>query len=183
MEKRVTGPNLWNLQCISLRKFSHAASKKKEGRKNSSELQCTLRLTYGFLTQKKSRKKHWPEHTETNLLGCSPRLLLHPFSVPPFCVFFLIILSFMYLLIKNRNPSEIPSALIKKEVPVFETSSLIKDKDFISKNEFGNQTILVNFFASWCEPCRIEHFYINKLSKKGIKIIGIKNSIIIVSLL
>ena len=91
----------------------------------------------------------------------------------PFCVFFLIILSFMYLLIKNRNPSEIPSALIKKEVPVFETSSLIKDKDFISKNEFGNQIILVNFFASWCEPCRIEHFYINKLSKKGIKVIGI----------
>ena len=91
----------------------------------------------------------------------------------PFCVFFLIILSFMYLIIKDRNPSEIPSTLIKKKVPEFETSSLIENKNFISEKEFTNQTILVNFFASWCEPCKIEHFYINKLSEKGIKIIGI----------
>ena len=91
----------------------------------------------------------------------------------PFCVFFLIILSFMYLIIKDRNPSEIPSTLIKEKVPEFETSSLIENKNFISEKEFTNQTILVNFFASWCEPCKIEHFYINKLSEKGIKIIGI----------
>ena len=34
--------------------------------------------------------------------------------------------------------------------------------------------MLVNFFATWCIPCRAEHSFIEKLSKdKNIKVIGI----------
>jgi len=51
---------------------------------------------------------------------------------------------------------------------------LLKNKKFISSNEFGNEIILVNFFATWCKPCREEHKYIIKLSKKNnLRIIGI----------
>ena len=89
-----------------------------------------------------------------------------------FFLFFLII--FFYLLIIDRNPSELPSTLLDKNVPKFETESLLKDKKFISSKEFGNEVLLVNFFATWCKPCRDEHIYIKRFSnEKEIKVIGI----------
>jgi len=89
-----------------------------------------------------------------------------------FFLFFLII--FFYLLIIDRNPSELPSTLLDKNIPKFETESLLKDKKFISSKEFGNEVLLVNFFATWCLPCRDEHIYIKRFSdEKGIRVIGI----------
>ena len=46
----------------------------------------------------------------------------------PSILFLLILLTFFYLLIIERNPSEIPSNLLDKNVPKFETESLLKDK-------------------------------------------------------
>jgi len=92
----------------------------------------------------------------------------------PSIFFLLILLIFFYLLIIDRNPTEIPSTLLDKNVPKFETKSLLKDKKFISSKEFGNEIILVNFFATWCKPCRDEHVYIKRFAnEKGIKVIGI----------
>ncbi len=92
----------------------------------------------------------------------------------PSLIFLLILLTFFYLLIIERNPSNIPSNLLNKNVPNFETNTLFSEKKFISSEEFGNETILVNFFATWCLPCREEHVYIKRFSDdKKIRIIGI----------
>ena len=87
--------------------------------------------------------------------------------------FALIIFIFFYLLIVEHNPSEIPSALINKKIPNFNSPSLLEKKYFLSKDEFGNETIIVNFFASWCLPCKAEHRYLKNFSENGLKIIGI----------
>ena len=93
--------------------------------------------------------------------------------IPSF-LFLLVLLTFFYLLIIERDPSEIPSNLLNKNVPKFETESLFKKEKFISSKEFGNEIILVNFFATWCLPCRDEHIYIKSFSdQKGIRVIGI----------
>jgi len=92
----------------------------------------------------------------------------------PAIIFISILLVFFYLLTIERNPSEIPSALINKKAPIFEAKSLLRDELFISSYEFENQIIIVNFFATWCKPCRQEHKFIKKLSKtQKAKIIGI----------
>ncbi len=92
----------------------------------------------------------------------------------PFIGFFLILLIFFYLLIIERNPSELPSTLINKKAPKFEAESLLRKDKFISSKEISNNTTLVNFFATWCKPCRDEHNYITNLSNKSkLKIIGI----------
>ena len=76
-------------------------------------------------------------------------------------------------MIKN-DPSELPSVLINQKAPKFETLSLLTNKKFLYEEAFNNDLKIVNFFASWCAPCRIEHKYIDQLSKeKGIKVIGI----------
>jgi len=92
----------------------------------------------------------------------------------PFILFILILSIFFYLLIIERNPLELPSNLLNKNVPNFETESLLKNKNFVSSKEFGNEIVLVNFFATWCKPCRDEHVYIKRFAhEKEIRVIGI----------
>ena len=92
----------------------------------------------------------------------------------PSIFFLLILLVFFYLLMIDRNPSELPSTLLDKNVPKFETESLLKEEKFISSEIFGKKITLVNFFATWCKPCRDEHKYIKDFSeKKRARIIGI----------
>ena len=92
----------------------------------------------------------------------------------PFILFLSVLFTLFYLLIIDRNPSKLPSNLLDKKVPNFETKSLFKNENFISSNEFGNEIILVNFFATWCKPCRNEHVYIKRFSEeKGIRVVGI----------
>ena len=94
--------------------------------------------------------------------------------IVPFIFFILILLVFFYLLTIERNPTELPSNLLNKNVPKFEVNSLIKKEKFISSEEFGNEIVLVNFFATWCKPCLKEHHYIKRFSnEEKISIIGV----------
>ena len=94
--------------------------------------------------------------------------------IAPSIIFLSILLILFYLLIIERNPSELPSNLIDKHVPNFEAETLLKRNKFVSSKEFGDEIILVNFFATWCKPCRDEHTYINRFSsEKKIRVIGI----------
>ena len=51
----------------------------------------------------------------------------------PFTLFILILITFFYLLIIERNPSEISSNLLNKNVPKFQTESLLKNEKFHKK--------------------------------------------------
>ena len=95
-------------------------------------------------------------------------------SIIPYITFISIILIFFYLLIIQRNPSEIPSVFINKEIPKFESSSILNKKIFVSSENFYNEVTLVNFFATWCKPCRDEHIFIKKFAEtNNIKVLGI----------
>ena len=92
----------------------------------------------------------------------------------PLGLFLLILLTFAYLLVIDRNPQEIPSNLINKKIPNFEANSLFKEEKFIFSQELKSEIVLINFFATWCKPCRDEHLYIKKFSEqKKIRVIGI----------
>ena len=92
----------------------------------------------------------------------------------PLGLFLLILLTFAYLLVIDRNPQAIPSNLINKKIPNFEANSLFKDEKFIFSQELKPEIVLINFFATWCKPCRDEHSYIKKFSEqKKIRVIGI----------
>jgi len=53
--------------------------------------------------------------------------------------------------------------LISKEIPEFSIESL-NGKKFTNLDIENEEVIILNFFASWCPPCRIEHPQLLKLS-------------------
>ncbi len=81
--------------------------------------------------------------------------------------FFLVIFFFsIYILYEGlqKDPNLVPSNLISKEIPEFSVESL-NGKKFTNLDIEDKEVIILNFFASWCPPCRIEHPQLLKLSK------------------
>jgi cytochrome c biogenesis protein CcmG/thiol:disulfide interchange protein DsbE len=76
----------------------------------------------------------------------------------------------------TRDPSTLPSALIDKPVPAFDLPSLEAagiQKPGLSSEDLTGKVQLVNVFASWCGPCRVEHPFLMKLAKDGVPIQGL----------
>ena len=79
-------------------------------------------------------------------------------------------------LLGNRDPTQLPSVLVSKLAPQT-TLQRLRQRDHINENsitlkEFRGQPLLVNFFASWCAPCRAEAPALEMISK-DIAIFGI----------
>lgn len=83
-----------------------------------------------------------------------------------------VVFAFMVLLFwkgLSGNPSELPSALIGKPVPAFSLPAIegLAIPGFDSAGLKQGRVTLVNIWASWCGPCRIEHPLLMELSKRG----------------
>ena len=72
----------------------------------------------------------------------------------------------------SRNPNQLPSVLIGKPAPDVPLPLLQSNQAELALDSYRGQPLLVNFFASWCIPCRAEAPALEQLSKQ-ISIIGI----------
>ncbi|HTZ36147.1 MAG TPA: DsbE family thiol:disulfide interchange protein, partial [Stellaceae bacterium] len=61
----------------------------------------------------------------------------------------------------------LPSALINEEAPRFDLPPLPGHDKGFSTADLEGHVSLVNAFASWCAPCRMEHPVLNALAKTG----------------
>lgn len=76
----------------------------------------------------------------------------------------------------SRDPTQLPSVLVDKPAPPTNLSKLAQNNSSVQSSvtlaSFRGEPLLVNFFASWCSPCRAEAPALEMLSKR-ISILGI----------
>jgi cytochrome c biogenesis protein CcmG/thiol:disulfide interchange protein DsbE len=86
-----------------------------------------------------------------------------PFILP--LLSFLLLAGYFALSLRpGHDPHELPSALIDKEAPPFQLAGL--NGDGIARDALRGQPVLINFFASWCVPCREEHPLLMRLAEQ-----------------
>ena len=99
----------------------------------------------------------------------------------PLIIFVALAAVFLVRLGDNSISTNVPSPLVGKPVPETTLEPLIGLKengqqlDGVRTDTLKNNgVIIVNVFASWCAPCRVEHPFLKEMAKRDdLKIIGI----------
>lgn len=72
----------------------------------------------------------------------------------------------------KRDPRVSPSAMVGKPMPALTLPDLDSGQP-VALADAARGPVLVNFFASWCAPCEVEHPQLMALKAQGVTVIGI----------
>ena len=91
----------------------------------------------------------------------------------------LIVFLFIFVLLVfynslNRETNYSTDYLVGNKLTNINLKSFDDNKIYTSEDIQKSRYTLINFWASWCAPCRVEHPYLMQLSKeKNLKILGV----------
>jgi len=87
------------------------------------------------------------------------------FYLLPLTIFLVLAVYFSVSLRPGHDIHELPSAMIEKPAPAFDLADL-GDSNKLALSGLKGHPVVINFFASWCVPCRIEHPLLMRLSQQ-----------------
>ncbi len=96
----------------------------------------------------------------------SPLMLLPP-------VIFAGIAAMFVVGMNRENPDALPSTLLGQQAPAVVVAQLADLPSFTDADLRDGKVKLVNFWASWCAPCRAEHPNLTQLQAEGVTIYGV----------
>jgi len=78
-----------------------------------------------------------------------------------------------YLGMQRDNPGEMRSVFIDRPAPVLPLTGLAGIPLLTAADLRTGEVTVVNFWASWCPPCRAEHPVLNQMAADGVRVAGI----------
>lgn len=96
----------------------------------------------------------------------------------PVLVFAVVAGYFLWGLGPERDPGAVPTAMIDKPTPTFDLAAVpgLDVPGLATADLQGGDVVMVNFFASWCVPCRAEHEHLSALTEEtGVPLFGINH--------
>ncbi len=78
-----------------------------------------------------------------------------------------------YLYALKRDPQVQPQALVGKMVPDLMLPTLAEGRPVGLRQAASEGPMIINFFASWCAPCAVEHPILMSLRGRGIRVVGV----------
>ncbi len=96
----------------------------------------------------------------------------------PVLIFLVVAGYFLWGLGPERDPKNIPTVMIDKPTPSFDLAAVPRlDVPGLATADLAQgQVVMVNFFASWCVPCRAEHPFLTALAEEtGVPLYGINH--------
>lgn len=78
-----------------------------------------------------------------------------------------------YIGMARDNPDGLPSTLIGKLAPALPPDALGDFPLLTEADLSAGEVTLVNFWASWCPPCRAEHPVLKQMAADGIRVAGV----------
>jgi cytochrome c biogenesis protein CcmG/thiol:disulfide interchange protein DsbE len=84
----------------------------------------------------------------------------------PLVLFMVLAAYFAVSLRPGHDSHELPSAMIEKPAPSFDIAGL-GDAKPLALDSLRGHPFVINFFASWCVPCRIEHPLLMRLAEQN----------------
>lgn len=82
----------------------------------------------------------------------------------------------LFIGLNRDNPDDLPTVFIDKPAPPLPTAPLADLLVPAQSDLSASGLKLVNFWASWCPPCRAEHPNLVRLKDEGWTIIGVNKS-------
>ena len=97
---------------------------------------------------------------------------LSPLMIAPPAIFAGLAALFFFGM-QRENPDELPSAMTGKPAPAVQVTPLGDKTPFTDAELRSGGVKLLNYWASWCAPCRVEHPILEDLADQGITIYGV----------
>lgn len=91
--------------------------------------------------------------------------------LPP--VLFLGLAATFYIGMYRENPGELPSVFVGRPAPVLPATGLEGVPLLTGADLRTGEVTVVNFWATWCPPCRAEHPVLLKMAADGVRVAGI----------
>lgn len=91
--------------------------------------------------------------------------------LPP--VIFAALAATFYIGMNRENPDDLPSTRIGQLAPTLPAQPLADFPLLTAADLAKGDITLVNFWASWCPPCRAEHPVLKQMAADGIRVVGV----------